>query len=148
MKKIRVLTAAAVVLASAAMTAWANTGGTAAEARAMLEKAATAVKADRAAALSQIAKGEAGFKDRDLYAFCGGADGNYSAHPTLMGKSMANTKGIDGDPIGKKIYDAAKEGSISEVNYMWPKPGATEPSKKISLVTRIGDQVCGVGYYQ
>jgi hypothetical protein len=44
--------------------------GTAAEAKAMLEKAVTAVKADKAKTLDQMQKGEGGFKDRDLYAFC------------------------------------------------------------------------------
>jgi signal transduction histidine kinase len=147
-KKLIALTVASITLAGAAMTAMADSGGTAAEARAMLEKAANALKADRGAALSQIAKGEAGFKDRDLYAFCGGADGNFSAHPSLIGKSMRELKSPDGDPIGQKLYGAAKEGAISEVSYMWPKPGSTAPAKKVSLVTKVGDQVCGVGYYQ
>jgi hypothetical protein len=31
---------------------------------------------------------------------------------------------------------------------MWPKPGQTEPAPKESYVTRVGDQVCGVGYYK
>ena len=44
--------------------------GTAAEAKAMLEKAVAAVKADKTKALETINKGEGGFLDRDLYAFC------------------------------------------------------------------------------
>ena len=36
----------------------------------MLEKAVAAVKADKAKALDTINKGEGGFLDRDLYAFC------------------------------------------------------------------------------
>jgi hypothetical protein len=44
--------------------------GTADEAKAMLEKAVTAVKADKAKALDMFLKGEGGFKDRDLYPFC------------------------------------------------------------------------------
>ena len=55
--------------------------GIAAEAKAMLEKAAAAVKADKAGALALFTKGEGGFKDRDLYPFCGGPDGNFTAHP-------------------------------------------------------------------
>jgi hypothetical protein len=31
---------------------------------------------------------------------------------------------------------------------MFPKPGADpKPVSKVSLVTRVGDLVCGVGYY-
>jgi hypothetical protein len=44
--------------------------GTAAEAKAMLDKAAVAVKADKAMTLDTINKGEGGFLDRDLYVFC------------------------------------------------------------------------------
>ena len=40
--------------------------GTAAEAKAMLEKAAVAMKADRVKTLDTINKGEGGFLDRDL----------------------------------------------------------------------------------
>jgi hypothetical protein len=59
-------------LASAAMvvsnTAFAQ--GTAAEAKAMLDKAVAAVKADKAKALASFLAGTDGFKDRDLYPFC------------------------------------------------------------------------------
>jgi hypothetical protein len=44
--------------------------GTAAEAKAMLEKAVAAVKADKEKALAMFNKGEGGFKDRDLQPFC------------------------------------------------------------------------------
>ena len=40
--------------------------GTAAEAKAMLEKVVAAVKADKSKALEAFTKGESGFKDRDL----------------------------------------------------------------------------------
>ena len=36
----------------------------------MLDKAAVAVKADKAKTLDTINKGEGGFLDRDLYVFC------------------------------------------------------------------------------
>ena len=44
--------------------------GTAQEARALLDRAVTAVTADRAVALAMFNNGEGGFKDRDLYPFC------------------------------------------------------------------------------
>ena len=51
-------------------TAFAQQGGTAEEARAMLDKAVAAVKADQIVALAMFLKGEGGFLDRDLYPFC------------------------------------------------------------------------------
>ena len=122
--------------------------GTSAEAKAMLDKAVTAVKANKADALGKFVKGDGGFKDRDLYPFCGGPDGNFTAHPTLLGKSMRELKDKAGTPLGEQIYKAASEGKVSEVSYMWPRPGTTEAVQKVSYVTKIGDQVCAVGYYK
>ena len=122
--------------------------GTPAEAKAMLDKAVTAVKANKADALAKFTKGEGGFKDRDLYPFCGGPDGNFTAHPTLTGKSMKELKDKAGKSMGEEMYKAASEGKVSEVSYMWPRPGTTEPMQKVSYVTKVGDQVCAVGYYK
>jgi signal transduction histidine kinase len=122
--------------------------GTAEEAKAMLERAVLALKANKTDALAKFTKGEGGFKDRDLYPFCGGPDGNFSAHPKLVGKSLKDLKDKAGKPLGQEIYAIAKEGKISEVSYMWPRPDSTEPVQKVSFVTSVGDQVCAVGYYK
>lgn len=136
------------IAALASTAALAAEFGTATEAKAMLDKAAAAVKADKTAALAQFAKGEGGFKDRDLYPFCGGTDGKFTAHPTLAGQSMKELKDKAGKPIGEEMYKVAEEGKTAEVNYMWPRPGATDPIQKVTYVTKVGDQVCAVGYYK
>ncbi len=138
----------ALVVFGAVLTARAGEFGTPAEAKAMLEKAASALKKDKPAALAQFTKGEGGFKDRDLYPFCGGPDGMFTAHPSLVGKSLKDLKDKTGKPLGEEIYKVAQEGKISEVSYMWPRPGTTEPVQKVSYVTKVGDQVCAVGYYK
>jgi signal transduction histidine kinase len=124
--------------------------GTAAEAKAMLEKAVAAVKADKAKALDQIQKGEGGFKDRDLYAFCANAsDGIITAHPSLKGTNIREIKDKNGKALGEEMMKVATEGKVDEVSYMWPRPGAdTTPVQKVSFVTKAADQVCGVGYYK
>jgi signal transduction histidine kinase len=123
--------------------------GTPQEARAMLDKAAAAVKADKTSALAQFNKGEGGFKDRDLYPFCAGPDGKFTAHPTLNGKSLADLQDKNGKPLGKEILSVAEEGKVKEVAYMWPRPGSDPtPVGKVSYVTKIGDQTCAVGYYK
>jgi signal transduction histidine kinase len=129
-------------------TAIAAEYGTPAEAKAMLEKAVVAVKADKAKALEMFTKGEGGFKDRDLYPYCGGPDGNFTAHPTLVGKSLKDLKDKAGKPLGAEVYAAAKDGSIAEVSYMWPRPGQADPVAKVVFVTKVADQVCAVGYYK
>uniref|UniRef100_A0A831U2L2 Chemotaxis protein n=1 Tax=Geobacter metallireducens TaxID=28232 RepID=A0A831U2L2_GEOME len=141
---------AVVVMAVLAVASQALAGefGSADEAKAMLEKAVAAIKADKAGALDKFTKGEGGFKDRDLYPFCGGPDGNFTAHPKLVGKSLKELKDKAGKALGEEMYAVAKEGTISEVSYMWPRPGSTDPVPKVSFVTKVGDQVCAVGYYK
>jgi hypothetical protein len=41
----------------------------------------------------------------------------------------------------------AAEGTIKETTYWWPRPGTEEPLEKTTFYTKIGDQICGVGYY-
>lgn len=148
MRRFFLCAAAATLLIGSASTVFAGSFGTSDEAKAMLEKAVVALKANKADALAKFSKGEGGFKDRDLYPFCGGPDGVFTAHPSLVGKSLKELKDKAGKPLGKEIYAAAKEGAIGEVSYMWPRPGTTEPVQKQSYVTKIGDQVCAVGYYK
>lgn len=130
------------------LTAQAGEFGTADEAKAMLDKAVAAVKADKAGALEKFTKGEGGFKDRDLYPFCGGPDGNFTAHPKLVGQSMKGLKDKAGKAVGEAFYSSAAEGKLSEVTYMWPRPGSDTPVEKYSFVTKVADQVCVVGYYK
>jgi signal transduction histidine kinase len=122
--------------------------GTAVEARAMLEKAVAEIEKDQAVALAKFNNGKGGFKDRDLYVFCAGPDGITTAHPREVGSNLKELKDINGKSFGAEMYQVAVEGKIMEVSYVWPKPGGTEPVKKVSYVTKVGDQVCGVGYYQ
>ena len=153
MRIIRMMAPAVVWLAVAwlaTVPASAQEYGTPAEAKAMLEKAVTALKANKAQALEMFTKGEGGFKEKDLYPYCGGPDGNFTAHPTLVGKSLKDLmdKGTPPKPLGKEVYAAAQEGKISEVTYMWARPGSTDPVQKVVYVTKVGDQVCAVGYYK
>ena len=124
--------------------------GTAAEAKAMLDKAVAAVKADKAKAIASFNAGTDGFKDRDLYPFCFNiSDGINQAGPlSVRGKDVRTLKDATGKAFGEDIYKAAQDGNVNEVSYMFPKPGATEPSSKISFVTKVGDLGCGVGYYK
>jgi Single Cache domain 2 len=134
-----------------------QTGGTADEAKAMLMKAVAAVKADKAKALDMFNKGEGGFVDRDLYVFCFNAgDGKQVANGNpnakqLMGVDARTIKDATGKAFGTELYAAYQkpEGEITEVNYMFPRPGPDKtPVAKIAFATRVSDLGCGVGYYK
>ena len=129
--------------------------GTAADAKAMLDKTVAAIKADKAKALDEINKGENGFLVGDIYPFCFNlSDGllvavaNPNAKPNL-GKDERTITGTDGDNYGARLYAAAKEGQVNEVTYKFPKPGADKtPVDKVSFVTAVAGLGCGVGYYK
>lgn len=114
----------------------------------MLDKVVAAMQADPAKALVMFTSGEGGFRDRDLYPYCVGPDGKFSAHPTLLGTDAIGLIDKAGNPIGQKIMTVAKSGEISEVEYVWNRPGETTPTTKVAYATRIGDQTCAVGYYK
>jgi signal transduction histidine kinase len=135
-------------IAALATSALAADHGTAAEAKAMLDKVVSALQSDQAAALATFNKDASEFRDRDLYPFCIGADGVTTAHPTEVGKKAEDLKDKNGKAFGKEMLEVAREGEAAEVGYAWPRPGSTEPVQKLSYVTKIGDQVCGVGYYK
>ena len=150
-RMIRVVFVVALTLSTAAIAQQAPFG-TAAEAKAMLERAVAAVKADKAKALEMFNKGEGGFKDRDLQPFCFNvSDGTTTATtvPQLLGTDIRALKDQNGKAFGQEIYQAAREGEIRKVSYVFPRPG-TDPTlfHKVSLITRVGDQGCGVGYFE
>jgi Single Cache domain 2 len=150
------LTAMALLCVGVSSSAFAQQGqfGTPQEARAMLDKAVAAVKADRDLALAMFNKGEGGFRDRDLYVFCtrmGDAKGLAGPVAVPAGTDQRTLKDSTGKEFGRELYAAMEkpEGQITEVSYMFPKPGTTAPAfPKVSLVTRVGDLGCGVGYYK
>ena len=151
MRKARIASAmAAAALFWGVAFASAQQFGTAAEARAMLDKAVTELKAGEAAALAKFNDKAGGFRDRDLYVFCYNmTDGKFTAHPNpaLMGTDVRALK-VKDDPLGQRIFDSIKEGTVSTVDYNFPKPGTTDPVPKESFVIKVGNQDCGVGYYK
>lgn len=153
MRSIRLL--CALVLSFAALPAVSADMGTPAEAKAMLEKVAAGLKTNEVQTLAAINKGE--YKDRDLYPFCGGPDGKYTAHganPSAVGQDLKGLvdKATPPKPLGQDIYAAGQPGKISEVSYTWTRPKDVDPEQKpvpkVSYITKVGDQTCGVGYYK
>ncbi len=146
------LTASALLWSAGLVSA--QSSGTAAEARAMLDNAVAALKTNEATALATFNdKGNTKFHDRDLYVFCYNmTDGKFTAHTNsaMMGTDVRNLK-VKDDPLGQRIFDTINKssgGSVLTVDYNFPKPGTTEAVPKQSFVTKVANQGCGVGYYK
>jgi hypothetical protein len=151
--KIAAASVAAVAISTGAIAQKAKFG-TAAEAKAMLGRVITELKANESAAIAKFNKPDGGFRDRDLYVFCINAKtGIFSAqvNPALIGTDNRLLKEKDGSPLGQKVYDAVqglKDGQITSVSYNYPRPNTTNPVPKESYLTRVGNTACGVGYYK
>ena len=67
----------------------------------------------------------------------------------MIGQDIRTLKDATGKMYGPDLYTAAKKGQITEVSYMFPKPGSdTTPVAKVSFVSKAGDIWFGVGYYK
>lgn len=141
--------ACAMTMLLAGVSATASENGTPDQAKAMLERAVAAVRGDELDALKSFSAGAAGFKDRDLYVFCARRDGLVDAHidPAQLGRNIKDVYDLQGVAFGQEMMSVAKEGEFVAVSYMWPKPVSREPVHKVTFVTRVADQMCGVGYY-
>jgi hypothetical protein len=90
-----------------------NSHGTPEEAKAMLTKAAAAVKADKSKAIDMFNKGDGGFLDRDLYVFCANvndgkivAQGNPNAKQ-ILGQDQRTLKDASGRNFGAERWEKA-----------------------------------------
>jgi hypothetical protein len=148
--KIRAL----IVLLWSAASVSAQQLGTAEQARAMLDRAVSALKSNESTALSEFNDpNNKQFHDRDLYVFCYNlSDGKITAYESSALLNIdVRTLTLKDDSIGQRTFEAVQnsaEGSLITVDYNFPKPGTTDPVPKQTLETRIGNQGCGVTYYK
>jgi cytochrome c len=128
--------------------------GTADQARAMLDRAVAALKADPTAALKAFNdEHNKDFRDRDLSVYCfDTGDGKFTAYSmaVLVGADIRKFK-LYNEPMGQRAYDVAHdaaEGAVVSIDYQMPKPGTNTPSPKEAIEARVGDQACGVSYFK
>jgi cytochrome c len=125
------------------------------QAKALFDRAITALKTNQAAALKQFNdEKDKQFRDRDLYVFCFNvADGKFTAFQNNMmnGVDIRELKLPPNDPIGKRAYDAvhdAPEGDVVSVEYNFFRPGTKTQATKQTMEARIGNQACGVTFFK
>ena len=146
------LVASGLALAPVASFASADKG-TADEAKAMVEKAATLLKdagPDKAfEAFNDPANKD--FHDRDLYIFVRGMDGNTVAHGAnkgMIGHTNLELKDADGKLYNKEMIDLATSKGSGWVDYRWVNAVSHKIEPKSSFITKVGDYVVGAGFYK
>ena len=123
----------------------------------MCKQAADMILADQEAGLAEIAKNDGKFVWKDSYVFAMNLKGKMLAHPMMPGlmrmESLLTVP--DKNPKNPKmlfvdfVVKAATEGE-GWVEYMWPKPGSTDPAIKETYIYRVpGTSIfVGAGIYR
>ena len=130
---------------------------TVAECISMCKAAAEMILADKDAALAEIAKSNGQFVWKDSYVFAMNLKGKMLAHPMMPGLVKMDSLLTVPDKNAKKpkmlfvdfVVMAATQGE-GWVEYMWPKPGTTEPSIKETYIYRVPGTsfLVGAGIYR
>ena len=80
------------------------------------------------------------FVYRDTYVFVFNSDGTELINPQfseLVGTDVFEVKDETGKSPAKEMVEALANANSAWVDYQWPKPGQTEPSKKSAFVRKI-----------
>jgi len=150
MKKI--ITVILVVGLLAGMTTFALAKGTAKEAKGMLDKAVTYLKAngkDKAFAAFNDQKGQ--FVKDDLYIYVLDLTGTVVSHgttPALIGKNLIDLKDSDGKKFVKAILDDAIAKGKGTLDYKWTNPTSKKVEKKSVFFEKVGDMILVCGFYK
>ena len=126
--------------------------GTADEAKTLMKKAVTYLKAngkDKAFAAFNDKKGD--FVNKDLYIFVLDLNGkviSHGANEKLIGKDMMATKDKNGQLFIKKMVDLANTKGKGEVEYYWDNPVTKQVAPKVSILEKVGDVIVACGYYK
>jgi cytochrome c len=150
--------AAALVVGFAAAL-WSSRGraatehATAAEAKAMVERAAALLRQEgpQKAFAAFDDKSNKEFHDKDLYVFVRSMDGNTVAHganPGMIGHTNLQLRDADGKLYNLEMINLAKTKGSGWVDYRWPNPLSHKIEQKSSYILRVGDYVVCAGIYK
>jgi cytochrome c len=122
---------------------------------ALIEKAAALVeKQGQAAAFTEFRKQGSEWFNGETYLFAYDLKGNVllnPAFPKREGTNIAGGKDANGKMFQDEILKTAESKGSGWVDYMFPKPGQTQPSQKWTYVKRINldgvPGLIGAGFY-
>lgn len=144
MNKIITVFLATFILVTFSGTCFAAGNATVAECIEMSKAAAEMILQDKDAAIAEISNKEGKFVWKDSYVFVMDLKGKMLAHPMMPGlmkmKSLLSTPDKNStEPKMLFVEFVVMAGTKGEgwVDYMWPKPGTTEPSVKETYVYRV-----------
>jgi cytochrome c len=100
-------------------------------------------------AIKVISEPNGPFVWKDSYVFLMNLDGKMLAHPIQPELTKRDHCLLITDPTDKALFvhfvNLARKVGSGWVEYMWPKPGKSTPSKKITYIYRVPDHDLFVG---
>src|SRR6266850_6657184 len=123
---------------------------------ALVDKAAALTESKGKNAFPEFKKKGSEWLKGETYIFIADMSGTilmHPANPELETKSIIDLKDANGKVFMREFIETAKTKGSGWVDYMWPKPGEKNPSKKLSYVKRTkmpdGETVLvGAGIYK
>ena len=132
--------------------AFAADAGTAAEAVAMVKKAADYLKANgKDKAIAEVNSPTSQFKDRDLYIVIYDMKGKNLAHganPRMVGKDLIDLKDGDGKAFMKERVELMAAKDKAWQDYKFVNPVSKNIEQKSMYLERHGDLIIGCGIYK
>lgn len=121
------------------------------QAKALLKKAATAVKRNPAKAFSSFNNLNSEFVEDDLYVFAVSlGDGRFVAHgalPHLVRSDALDLRDPDDRAIIQEMTSILKTKSRGEIEYSWQNPVTGKVEQKHTFLQKVGNYLLGVGFY-
>ncbi|MGE7959933.1 cache domain-containing protein [Pseudomonas sp. NPDC089530] len=121
------------------------------QARALLDKAASALVKDEKGTLTAINSLKGGFLQDDLYVFVVDLDNQrYVAHGTnlrLINTDFGKVRDPDGKPVGEPILALMAKQDQGEYPYRWKNPVTAKVEDKHAYLRKVGHFLVAVGYY-
>ncbi len=105
------------------------------------------------AAIKAISDPQGPFVWKDSYVFLMDLNGKMLAHPFQPELTRMDHVLLLTDPTDKAMFvhfvNIARKAGQGWVEYMWPKPGKSSPSKKLTYIYRVPDHdlLVGAGLY-
>ena len=94
----------------------------------------------KTAAFEELRKPGSPFHFLDNYVFVMSIDGHSlvdPAYPTLAGRDLSDFRDAIGRPVVKEMISKLRTKEEGWVQYLWPKPGASLPSRKLVYIRKI-----------
>lgn len=148
--KTYVTVAICLFLGLTASLAWGEASATKEECVVKCHEAAAMINAKGLdAAIEAISDPKGPFVWKDSYVFLMNLDGKMLAHPFRPELTKMDHVLLLTDPTDKALFvhfvNLARNVGHGWVEYMWPKPGKTTPSKKLTYIYRVPDHDLFVG---